>query len=627
MYAPTSQSLGSTIRELRRQHTMTQTELGGELFSKSYVSAVERNKIVPSYEAMRFFAEQLGQPRDYFESIYHQFQQMNAQDDTHEDELSDALESHLSRLQVSNSEVATLQENFLLLLDTVMAHAELYSYTSQHFDLPENIAQLVSILPTPFQGRFSFLRGLQEMQHGNTDASISALEHALALAPNYHQPAILDALGTNYYNQKEYHIALNYHRRALRLLEEQRAAMNNDGAMVSLTPDGTTNGFDNTHANNHAHNHQQRNAEAPFPHLRLYVNLHCGNDCSALGAHQQAIDYYEQAYQLLSPIIGIETVGQLLLNLVYSTYAYLYQRLNTTSPDIVENNFQRAISFLIQSRMVYQAGSDPKKECEARLTQALVLLDMSNWRRKLAQRQQKSADKNASLNVNYLSLLDDAVEQCRQVILRWLSSYEHVSSPLDTEIEVYLYSAIAYIIRAFVYRSVAAQLGGYSNTQTRELSIAIHYCQQILDSLSEEAFPWALAYELTAGQQSRVRYEAQPLPKIPANSSVRHPLSLTHTYFAAAVLLETLGHNAVNADYAEDAYTRSDECIQQVLKYVQKAYQEKLVDVSYVVRYYQYCTELLEEREAFAKGQGIHIDGTLRAVLKDGLQKLALPLL
>ena len=627
MYAPTSQSLGSTIRQLRRQQSLTQTELGGELFSKSYVSAVERNKIVPSYEAMRFFAEQLEQPRDYFENIFHQQEQMNAQNDAHEGELVAALESQLSHLHVSNSESTMLQENFLLLLDTVMAHAELYSYTSHHFDLPEHITQLVSVLPAPFQGRFSFLRGLQEMQHGNTDASISALEHALALAPNDHQPTILDALGTNYYNEKEHHIALNYHRRALRLLDEQRAATNNDDTMVSTQSDGATINANSTNTTNNGRNNHQDHKEAPFPHLRLYVNLHCGNDCSALGAHQQAIDYYEQAYQLLSPLIDIETVGQLLLNLVYSTYAYLYQHLDTTSQDVVDSSFQRAISFLVQSRMVYQAGGDAKKESEARLTQALILLDMSNWRRKLAQQQLEPADKTASLNVNYLSLLDDAVEQCRQVILRWLSSYEHISSSPNAEIEVHLYSAMAYSIRAFIYRSVAAQLGGYNNTQTREISIAIHYCQQLLNSLSEETFPWTLAYEFTSQQQGRVRYEAQPLPKIPANSSTRHPLSLTPTYFAAAVLLETLGRNATNANYAEDAYKRSDECIQRALVNIQKAYQEKLVDISYVVRYYQYCTELLEEREAVAEEQGIQIDGTLRKVLKDGLQKLTLPLL
>jgi transcriptional regulator with XRE-family HTH domain len=60
------------IRQLRRQRGMTQAELGGEHFSKSYVSAVEREKIVPSYEALRFFAEQLDQSVDYLRQIAEQ---------------------------------------------------------------------------------------------------------------------------------------------------------------------------------------------------------------------------------------------------------------------------------------------------------------------------------------------------------------------------------------------------------------------------------------------------------------------------------------------------------------------------------------------------------------------------
>src|SRR5947209_14873787 len=60
------QQLGEFIRHLRRERSLTQTELGGELYSKSYVSAVERDKIVPSKDALRFFAEQLDQPQDSF---------------------------------------------------------------------------------------------------------------------------------------------------------------------------------------------------------------------------------------------------------------------------------------------------------------------------------------------------------------------------------------------------------------------------------------------------------------------------------------------------------------------------------------------------------------------------------
>ena len=59
-------TMGEALRQLRRQQGLTQSELGGEQFSKSYISAVEHDKIVPSYEAIHHFAWRLGQDRDYF---------------------------------------------------------------------------------------------------------------------------------------------------------------------------------------------------------------------------------------------------------------------------------------------------------------------------------------------------------------------------------------------------------------------------------------------------------------------------------------------------------------------------------------------------------------------------------
>ena len=62
-------TLGEHIRQLRRQHHLTQTGLGGTRYSKSYVSAVERGSIPASQSALRFFAEQLNKPADYFEPV------------------------------------------------------------------------------------------------------------------------------------------------------------------------------------------------------------------------------------------------------------------------------------------------------------------------------------------------------------------------------------------------------------------------------------------------------------------------------------------------------------------------------------------------------------------------------
>src|SRR5437660_9358236 len=99
------QSIGEIIRQLRRQSSLTQTELGGTRFSKSYVSAVERTKITPSIEALHFFAEQLGLSSDYF---------INLRQDTEEKGwLSSAL-------QPSHRDYQNVQEELSNLLDILL---------------------------------------------------------------------------------------------------------------------------------------------------------------------------------------------------------------------------------------------------------------------------------------------------------------------------------------------------------------------------------------------------------------------------------------------------------------------------------------------------------------------------
>src|SRR5581483_3463838 len=68
-------SFGEYIRHLRRERSLTQTELGDGHYSKSYVSALERGSIVPSNDALHFFAEQLAQPIELLEHLLRQEQQ------------------------------------------------------------------------------------------------------------------------------------------------------------------------------------------------------------------------------------------------------------------------------------------------------------------------------------------------------------------------------------------------------------------------------------------------------------------------------------------------------------------------------------------------------------------------
>lgn len=622
MYTSASQSLGEAIRQMRRQQSLTQTDLGGKRFSKSYVSAVERDKITPSYEALYFFAEQLGQEKDYFASIFHQNEQAKhiAAMEPHPYPVLDSENSQAVRIHTDND--ATIHDNFLFLLDAVLEHAELHPDVSRQLAFSDDITQMITTLPSQFQGRFAFLLGLQEMQQGNHSLSLSAFEHALTLAPTQYHPAILDALGMNYYTQKDYHVALNYHLRAANLLDEKAS-------------DPKLNG--NAIENSSLHDSSKESENTSPTALRLKVYLHCGNAYRALGAQKQAKNYYERAYHFLSASTNIQTVGELLQSLGYSTYAYTYQQLYAArSPSIsaeeAENGFQRAISFLVQSRTIYQIGGDLARESQSRLTQATVLLDTSTWKRQLAQKQLRQTGK--PLHVTHTALLDEAEEQCRQILIKWSPSLAphsfHSPHPASTSIpsieaETYLYGAMARMVHIFMQRAITAEAGGYTDTARRERALAAHYCQQLLDSLSEEVFPQSLVYDLATLQRTHVHYQSLSLPRLPRTASSRHPLSQSVTYFATAAIAEMLGQSATHTDYIYEAYQISDESIRLTLDNAQAAYTEKLVDVSYVVRCYQRCVSLLEEREEIAAERDIQIDGILRTILKDGLQKLATP--
>src|SRR5207237_10921946 len=64
-----AERIGEIIRQLRRRRNITQTELGATRYSKSYVSAVEKNTIRRSPEALQFFADQLDELSTTFTSL------------------------------------------------------------------------------------------------------------------------------------------------------------------------------------------------------------------------------------------------------------------------------------------------------------------------------------------------------------------------------------------------------------------------------------------------------------------------------------------------------------------------------------------------------------------------------
>src|SRR5205085_927813 len=52
--------VGARLREVRKARKLTQSQLAGDDFSVSYISAIERGQIHPSLRALEIFAHRLG---------------------------------------------------------------------------------------------------------------------------------------------------------------------------------------------------------------------------------------------------------------------------------------------------------------------------------------------------------------------------------------------------------------------------------------------------------------------------------------------------------------------------------------------------------------------------------------
>ena len=578
--------VGETIRQMRRQQSLTQTELGADRFSKSYISAVEREKIVPSYEAMRFFAEQLGQHSDYFEKLFLKEKTIKST-------------SVSTDARASNYDEQLVQEKVLPLLDVLLEGTELYTlpFFSEFSPLASDATGLLS---ADVQGRYALLLGLIAQQKRDFASALYSLEHALTLAPSKYRPAILDALGTNYYYCQSYYTALDYHKRALEDLRIREDEIEKDYL-------------------------------ATVPALRLKVEFHCGNDYHALGAHRQAKEHFEQARQQLRSAHDIKTAAQLYLKLGYCTYADVYHRtalVPTTQAavDEIEREFQRAVSYFVQSRTLYQVSSDSLGEARARLSHAMVLLDFSTRRRQVAQEKAKTTGKMPLINC--ASLLDEAEEQCRQVLLAWQSDATYP----DAELEITLYTALAYLIRVVAQRATIAQMNGYADTAARERSIAAQLCQQVLDTLVEPTFPWTLAHDVATLKESTLASQMQALPRTPeaalhANLSLRHDITRSVVFFALGEVAETLGNAATRAEYAEVCYERANQSFEAALVAYHLVVPAQERDVSYLYRLYQRCIDALRERKQTRPETEEKTNQTLLQLLKNVLQTSYTPAL
>ncbi len=570
--------LNDYIRQLRRQRGLTQTELGGDRFSKSYVSAVELEKISPSLEALRFFAEQLEQPVDLLEQLLLQAEQGRAS----------SAKLNLSLYQPDANED---WEEMLTLLDLAMEGKEL-PHTMFLQELSTRSVGTLLNLPLPQQAHYFFLKGLLSQEQGDLQNARSCLERALVLSTMKYQPVILDTLGTNFYLDQMYQTALVYHERALRVLQGSES-------------------LDKS------------------PTLLLQVELHCGDDYRALGAHTWARTHYEYARQHLRSTSNMQIAGQVYLGLGYCIYASISLgpvSATSASPafsfEEKEQLFQLALSFLLQARTLYQVSGDLLGESKVRLLHAMVLLDRCSLYREVILLNPQ--DIAAGKAVQYATLLDEAEEQCRQILLTWHDSTFEANVSLP-DLEEVLYTALSSLVETFIQRAAVARINGYTDTSSRARSRAAQICGLILDALADASIPWSLVRAVITLPDDPATYRIQALPRLPnlTQSQLFHrPSSLAPVLFAAAEVSEELGRATTDSDYASSCYIRANEFFAVFLQMESQLIPGRDRDASYLVRSYQRCIALMEERLKVAPFEAEETHRAMLALFKQGFVRL-----
>jgi len=564
--------VGKLIRQLRRQRNMTQTELGASHYSKSYVSAVEKHTIRPSSAALRFFAEQLDQRSDYFTMLL---------EGTENIKQGTALPGPLEM----GSQF--LQDDGFSLLYLLMQHTEPLSLQSLK-GLPTLAPEDLAALPTFKQSYYFLLKGLRDLAKEEYAAALRALEHALPLAPAQLQPLALDALGQYYFLTGSSSIALHYHLRALASLQ-------------------------------HADVQEIKNS------LLFTIALHCGEDYRILGDYARGRVMYEQARKHLRAEHEMKNAARLYLGLGYCTYALTYQEAQMPEAKErvlsgeIERGFQQAISYIAQSRSIYQVSADYRGEATSRLLQALAQLDYITRYRQLA------APIGATFAASSLLLLEDAEEQCRQVLISLQNTpeQEEANAPHDATI----FEALAHLLHVFIQRAIIARLRGQHSTALRERIYAAYLCQQILDKLVQPALPWKFVEEILSRQTERSMPDSPPLPHLPEmslDSATYHwrCSGLVEIYCAVAEVAEELGNTAASSNYRCDCYSQADRCFHTALALAQSVVSDRERDPGYLVRHRQRYVSLLEERLASSPEDLKETSDVLATLLKEGLAQL-----
>lgn len=253
-------TIADRVRTARIAANKTQQQLAGETYSKSYISAVERGKMTPSVQALGILAERLGLPMSYFlgES---------------EADLG-ALAETSAALRPSPERERQMREEAALL---TLSEAEGLIRQNQ----PDEALRVLNAdanepsqdLPLAERPRWYLLAGRALIRKQWFQEAMPLLEKGLNLAdtlraqaPANQKPNLAEMMerlrnfvGGCYYEISQPEMALEYHRRCLAAIS--------DGVVTDLE-------------------------------LKLLIYKSLGNDYTALGRHQDAIAFYEEASKL-----------------------------------------------------------------------------------------------------------------------------------------------------------------------------------------------------------------------------------------------------------------------------------------------------------------------------------------
>lgn len=320
-------TIADRVRTARIAANKTQQQLAGETYSKSYISAVERGKMTPSVQALGILAERLGLPISYFLGE-------SDMDLTNLAETSAAQRTSPERERQQREEAARLT------LDQAEGYIRQNEADEAWNVLGATNGEPLEDLPIQERPRWYLLAGWSAIMKGWYKEATPLLERGLNLADNLRVQSapnqrphlaelaerIRDMIGGAYYEQSQPEMALEYHRKCQIAISE---------GIVS------------------------------DPELRLRIYKSLGNDYLALGRHNEAITFYQEASKLAEDMDDPRQQG-----LMYWGLALAYK---------AHGDLMRARIYFPKALAVFETLDNARLVAQLRSMFGLVLIQLKDY--------------------------------------------------------------------------------------------------------------------------------------------------------------------------------------------------------------------------------------------------------